>query len=257
MPDGLKELMSDITREVLRFQPDNLYKFIADYLSVLLVTRENLSIASRLCSKICDCGCQPELEAELADIGLNSDEISAASAVIVKTSDSNNLFMYNFVSVKEGILLKKLLSATNINQYLMSDVQVAIRRAFVRHQEHKTTIYESSSDSGDDEVTRAAKHTLDIYRKTQPNERNYDLMATKIQASYRAYGVRRYCVPKTEAKTKKSSLKNVTVIEPTVERDLRSYDIPYPKSPTQESALEMTCPVVRILFLKALGINVL
>lgn len=69
---------------MLRYQPDNLYKFIADYLSVLLVTRENLSIAGRLCSEICNCKCEPELEAELADIGLDSDEVKAAAAIIVK-----------------------------------------------------------------------------------------------------------------------------------------------------------------------------
>ncbi|XP_026741337.1 uncharacterized protein LOC113503512 [Trichoplusia ni] len=235
LPDGLKELMNDITREVLRYQPDNLYKFIADYLSVLLVTRENLSIAGRLCSEICNCNCEPELEAELADIGLDSDEVKAAAAIIVKYFEKD--------VVNEGILLRKLLETTNIKGFLITDIQVAIRRAFVRHQEHNTVVYESSSDSGEDDVTRAAKHTLDIYRQTEPTEHDYDLMSTKIQASYRAFGVRRYCVPKTEAKTRKSSLKNVTVVEPTAERDIRCYNIPYPKSPSHGSTSQVTSSV--------------
>lgn len=40
IPDGLKELMSDIGREVLREQPTSIYTFVADYLESLLVVRE-------------------------------------------------------------------------------------------------------------------------------------------------------------------------------------------------------------------------
>lgn len=40
IPDGLKELMSDISREVLREQPENIYEFIADYLEEMEITRE-------------------------------------------------------------------------------------------------------------------------------------------------------------------------------------------------------------------------
>lgn len=41
IPDGLKQLMSDISREVLREQPENIYDFIADYLEDLELTREH------------------------------------------------------------------------------------------------------------------------------------------------------------------------------------------------------------------------
>lgn len=41
VPDGLKELMSDISREVLREQPENIYEFIADYLEEMEITREH------------------------------------------------------------------------------------------------------------------------------------------------------------------------------------------------------------------------
>lgn len=40
-PDGLKELLSDISREVLREQPQCVNTFVADYLEAMLVTREN------------------------------------------------------------------------------------------------------------------------------------------------------------------------------------------------------------------------
>lgn len=39
-PEGLTELLCDITREVLREQPDCVYTFCADYLDAMLRTRE-------------------------------------------------------------------------------------------------------------------------------------------------------------------------------------------------------------------------
>lgn len=42
MPQGLQEIMADISREVLRRQPVDIctYKFIADYLNAMLKCRE-------------------------------------------------------------------------------------------------------------------------------------------------------------------------------------------------------------------------
>lgn len=40
-PNGLRELMSDISREVLREQPKNINLFIADYLDAMIITREH------------------------------------------------------------------------------------------------------------------------------------------------------------------------------------------------------------------------
>lgn len=39
-PEGLTELLCDITREVLREQPDCVFTFCADYLDAMLRTRE-------------------------------------------------------------------------------------------------------------------------------------------------------------------------------------------------------------------------
>ncbi|XP_059047989.1 uncharacterized protein LOC131843378 [Achroia grisella] len=83
-----------------------------------------------------------------------------------------------------------LMKNTTINDSHLPAVQEAVRKAFRRHQINNTTIYGSSSDS-DDGVLRAASHTLQLYRKTKPTDNEYHLMAQKIQASYRAYGVRR------------------------------------------------------------------
>lgn len=40
IPEGLKELSSDIIREVLRHQPECIHAFIAEYLETMLLLRE-------------------------------------------------------------------------------------------------------------------------------------------------------------------------------------------------------------------------
>ena len=70
--------------QVLRYQPADLYKFIADYLAAMLVTRDNLSIASYICNDIVHCRCEPELHTELEDIGLAKEDAKTARDIIVK-----------------------------------------------------------------------------------------------------------------------------------------------------------------------------
>ncbi|KAJ4445552.1 hypothetical protein ANN_12232 [Periplaneta americana] len=57
VPEGLRELCTDISREVLRSQPTNMYQFIADYLDALLHTRET---ARAIYDIIAKCGVDTE-----------------------------------------------------------------------------------------------------------------------------------------------------------------------------------------------------
>ncbi|XP_043262041.1 sperm surface protein Sp17-like [Colletes gigas] len=52
VPEGLRELCTDISREVLRLQPKNLYGFVAEYVDTLLITRENTKIAVKVVNNI-------------------------------------------------------------------------------------------------------------------------------------------------------------------------------------------------------------
>ncbi|KAJ8718690.1 hypothetical protein PYW08_002927 [Mythimna loreyi] len=238
LPDGLKELMSDITREVLRYQPRDLYKFIADYLAAMLVTRDNLSIAGYICNHMFQCSCEPELLTELRDIlvGMPEDEIKAARDIIVKYFEKG--------TVNEGNLVMILMKDTKIHEDLLPAVLDAIRNAYRRHQAHQTTKYESSSEDEQDGMMCAAKHTLDLYRKTNPNEETYSIMAEKIQKSYRAYGVTR----ETKSKQEKPS---TTVEYPRLSAETSSsfdiYDPEMTYTSTDEdiSASNLEVPMVK------------
>ncbi|XP_078052100.1 uncharacterized protein LOC144478226 [Augochlora pura] len=52
VPEGLRELSADISREVLRSQPSSLYDFIAEYVDTLLITRENTKVAVKVVNNI-------------------------------------------------------------------------------------------------------------------------------------------------------------------------------------------------------------
>ncbi|XP_061719491.1 uncharacterized protein LOC133526769 isoform X2 [Cydia pomonella] len=185
LPEGLKDLMADISREVLRAQPENLYQFIADYLSSLLVAREHLFIAARVCDDVCTNTCCADLEDELRTLLLSEEDVQSSLKIISGYFSSGE--------VKEGNLLQKLVRETGIDPNALPAVQDAVRRAFMRHQLNKCTQVETSStDSELDEISLAAKHTLKIYKKvTESPDINYDCVASKIQAAYRAYNVRR------------------------------------------------------------------
>ncbi|XP_045775898.1 uncharacterized protein LOC123874528 isoform X4 [Maniola jurtina] len=131
LPEGLKDLMSDISREVLRAQPQNLYQFITNYLGALLEARETLTIACQVCSEICKCTCdhiKPELYDELRKIGLDEENVEKAIKVIEKHLEGDQK-----KPAKEQSLLLKLLRKTSINEAQLPAIQQAIQKAFKRY----------------------------------------------------------------------------------------------------------------------------
>uniref|UniRef100_A0A170UZ49 Sperm surface protein sp17-like protein isoform x2 n=1 Tax=Triatoma infestans TaxID=30076 RepID=A0A170UZ49_TRIIF len=80
IPEGLYELMADITREVLRSQPQNLYKFIYNYLDAQIKTRVLTIEAMKILNEIIIDG-QP-MTSYLAERGLTLDEANEAAKKI-------------------------------------------------------------------------------------------------------------------------------------------------------------------------------
>lgn len=75
VPNGLRELLSDISREVLRSQPEDIYTFIADYLDALLITRENARVSAQFVQHMSDAA---EIIVNLLDrTGMSREEADA------------------------------------------------------------------------------------------------------------------------------------------------------------------------------------
>ncbi|CAG9130031.1 unnamed protein product [Plutella xylostella] len=185
IPNGLKELMADISREVLRAQPIDIHKFIADYLSTLLVTRENLTVASSICEHMYKNIPTSELVDELKAIGFDDETSAKAADVIIKFFDNGG--------TREDALLPKLMKIMNIEEDNLTDVRTAIENTFIRQQIKNKLNIESESipDEELDEITRAVQNTMKLYEQTEPTQQQYEVMATKIQAAYRGYFIRR------------------------------------------------------------------
>ncbi|XP_055854541.1 uncharacterized protein LOC129918182 [Episyrphus balteatus] len=79
MPEGLQELLGDISREVLRCQPsiDCTYKFIADYLEAMVKTRDSHKIAMEV----------------IEDAILKTDEVYSQFAKCNFPKDKTNSFL--------------------------------------------------------------------------------------------------------------------------------------------------------------------
>ncbi|KAF7399755.1 hypothetical protein HZH68_008347 [Vespula germanica] len=77
VPEGLRELCTDITREVLRSQPKEMYSFIADYIDLLLITRENAKVAVKIITNILK-GTHTIMNI-LCQTGLTIEQIAAAA----------------------------------------------------------------------------------------------------------------------------------------------------------------------------------
>ncbi|XP_045775896.1 uncharacterized protein LOC123874528 isoform X2 [Maniola jurtina] len=167
LPEGLKDLMSDISREVLRAQPQNLYQFITNYLGALLEARETLTIACQVCSEICKCTCdhiKPELYDELRKIGLDEENVEKAIKVIEKHLEGDQK-----KPAKEQSLLLKLLRKTSINEAQLPAIQQAIQKAFKRYSLSQGDLTDFRNESTM-ETSKATHNTLKLQKQNKPKE---------------------------------------------------------------------------------------
>ncbi|CAG9565863.1 unnamed protein product [Danaus chrysippus] len=155
LPEGLKDLMSDISREVLRSQPNDVIQFIVGYLKVLLEVREKLAIACHICNDTYKCNCDSNLYHEIKAIGLDDEDVDSAIKIIEDHFERGN--------VEEQKLLIKLAKKLNIDEAQLTSIQEVIQKSFNRHVFSEDVFDVNVSD----EVTGAVHHTLDMYRHQQ------------------------------------------------------------------------------------------
>ncbi|KAG7300513.1 hypothetical protein JYU34_016143 [Plutella xylostella] len=81
----------------------------------------------------------------------------------------------------------------NIEEDNLTDVRTAIENTFIRQQIKNKLNIESEiiPDEELDEITSAVQNTMKLYEQTEPTQQQYEVMATKIQAAYRGYFIRR------------------------------------------------------------------
>ncbi|KAI8434427.1 hypothetical protein MSG28_012462 [Choristoneura fumiferana] len=138
VPEGLRELMSDISREVLRDQPEKIYHYIANYLSVLLITREHGIMAVNVLDDLCDC--RQSVSEHLLQLGLERSEAKTVAEVIqeelqnVEPEEGKE-------KVKEIQILKKILTRCVMDEEKTAKAAYRgyyVRRNMLRHLKTKS-----------------------------------------------------------------------------------------------------------------------
>lgn len=205
VPDGLKELMSDISREVLRSQPTNMDTFIADYLDALIITRENARVAARLVQSI------TEISTTTYDIlkttGLSRHEADRIARIIqgafrkhlreqpvaYRSSDEQ------IEEVQEINLVSDILDEAKFPPGIAEQAAVIIQNAYRNYKQRREKEKELLHGIIDWRV--AARSAIRLYRQTGVTHGEANRAATLIKAAYKGYYNRK--MMKTLAKKQK------------------------------------------------------
>ncbi|XP_045501001.1 uncharacterized protein LOC123698427 isoform X2 [Colias croceus] len=204
VPEGLKELMSDISREVLREQPSRMFDFIANYLSVLLITREHGVMAVKILDDLCDC--RPSVSEHLLQLGL-PDTQAKELAQIIKEEIEEFEPVEGKEKIKEMQIMKKILTRSALDEAKASQVCQVARNAYRDYWYRKKTLEKSLKNRPEEPWEIAAERTLEIYKRTKPSFTEMNRAAQKIQAAYRGYHLRRNLLSHLKRKPKKAGPK--------------------------------------------------
>ncbi|KAJ6635054.1 Abnormal spindle-like microcephaly-associated protein like [Pseudolycoriella hygida] len=200
VPDGLKELMSDISREVLREQPENIYEFIADYLEEMEITREHKGISENVLDMVIDESITVHELFEESGITL---EQARKSAQIMEKSfhefAKNKKMKYGDQKTAENTtekllekdICRKIMKSCDLtreqDQKLRKIVQMCFKSFYFREKTYRLKL----SRLPDSHWANRAERTLDIYRRSLPRKSQLDRAAVVIQSAYRSYFVRK------------------------------------------------------------------
>lgn len=230
VPDGLRELISDISREVLRSQPDDLYTFIADYLDALMITRENARVASRLVVDILRIS---ETTAELLlKTGLKRSEANRAAVVIQKK-------FKKFIEAKHPsrherpkepeMIVTEILEEVDLSREDAEGAVMIIQKAFRSFLQRREREMELLSGMIDWRV--AARSAIALYRKTGATYQECHRAATLIKSAYRGYYQRKVMTKLVEEVKTGDSVECLC--------DMYSIDVPAiePVRPTSEECI--------------------
>lgn len=194
LPDGLKELMSDISREVLRCNPTNIYSFIADYLDALIITRENARVAARLVQSImeittttCDF---------LKNTGIPRKEADSIVEVIQRTFKKylrDCPVVYGpedeVVEIEEANIVSTIIDTAQVPIEIGEEAARIIQHAYRNFKQRREKEKELLCGVIDWRV--AARSAIRLYRRLNVTNEEASRAATLIKAAYKGYYTRR------------------------------------------------------------------
>lgn len=194
IPDGLKELMSDISREVLRSHPVNIYLFIADYLDALFITRENARVAMRMVDSVTEIGSTiAELLLETGMCRKDADRIVRTLQKTLrkylqdKKHDQPRLIVDE--EVEKSKVVEMALDEAKVDSELAEQAATIIQNAWYDYRDR--VMREKGLVLGMVDWRVAARSTMRLYKTTGATIDEANRAATLIKAAYKGYYTRR------------------------------------------------------------------
>ncbi|CAO1415758.1 unnamed protein product [Diamesa serratosioi] len=202
VPDGLKELMADISREVLRSQPEKIELFIADYLEAMLLTRELYYIAEQTVEDVIEAGMQIKELLQQSGISLRQAE---SAVEVIREEFRNNIPFIKAGSdgenpINEIDIITRLVTECQLTTLQAKKASLIIESSYQHFYDHNSN---NKMDIGpvnawNDNV----RNTLTAYQKQQPNTKLGD--KTRVKSNHAIY--KRYFERKTGSKIQDKNL---------------------------------------------------
>lgn len=189
---------------MLRDQPPKIFDYIANYLSVLLITREHGILALKIMEDLCDC--RASVSEHLLQLGLERPQAETLSQIIKEEIEGFEP-VEGKEKVKETQILKKVLTRTTLDEDMSAKVCQVARNAYRDYWYRKKMMEKNLKVHPDEPWEIAAEHTLELYKRTKPSFTELTRATQKIQAAYRGYHVRRNMLRHLKAKPKKTGPK--------------------------------------------------
>ncbi|XP_012161982.1 GATA type zinc finger protein asd-4 [Ceratitis capitata] len=192
VPQGLPELLSDITREVLRCQPTSecLCQFIIDYLHSLIITREKarvakgiidraLAVVDEIIADMCVCDISEEKAHEMA---LHMEECFRRFLSRMRCEQRKEIEIVRF---EEQDMLDAMVERCKFTEQELKISKPMIEAAYRRFVDAYMKAHEDIE--GTEELYQYFKER----ERMRLEEEKEKMAATKIQANYRGYRVRK------------------------------------------------------------------
>ncbi|XP_067646186.1 neurofilament medium polypeptide [Eurosta solidaginis] len=229
VPKGLPELLSDITREVLRCQPTSecLCQFIIDYLHSLIVTREKarvakgiidraLSVVDEIIADMCVCDISKDKAQEMA---LHMEQCFRRFLTRMRCEQRKDI---EVISFDESDMLDAMIERCKFTEHELKITKPMIEAAYRRFVDAYMKAHQDFE--GTEELYQYFKER-DLKRLEAEKS---ELAATKIQAIYRGYKVRRELIKRdTKQETEEEVDSDLLAIQDqaarTIQKAMRRY----------------------------------
>lgn len=185
IPKGLPELMADIAKQVIKYQPQNLELFLAEYLDALVKTRECLQIAETTVDDVLINSLQ--VKELMKKTNMSKEQAYKCSAIIRDEFSKYLSNIKNIESIKEFDIIKRLIDECKLNLSQAKKVSKVIDVSWhFFYQQNKTYMLNNNLQE-----SRLKKEANDITIIIQrPSDTEAEEAAIKIQSWFRGLKIK-------------------------------------------------------------------